>query len=459
MTPILSTDHGKVYKGDCRDVLKQFPNNYFTGVLTDPPYGLEFMGKKWDKLDTRQPGDPNYKTNDTPGGRSKVRFSSAASYGGSVGKLIEEWHYSWAKEAFRVCKPGGFMLAFGGSRTHHRLMSGIEDAGWEIRDTFQWWYATGFPKSLDIARAIDKVERGVPQGRPDPTSPNHGRYKPGSSGAGPGSYMAEKGENNDRELVEAAKKWTGYGTAVKPAYEPIVVAMKPVDGTFVNNALTHGLAGINIDASRIPTSEPGGRPKREVHEQREDVEYDGSSLEGRVDGSLQSSKAVGTTDNGRWPTNVILSHSPECDDRCVPGCPVRELNEQSGDTFSTRSDGNPNEPVYRKVPDQPMSWGGIRKTHDFRDTGGASRFFYIAKVSKSERDGSKHPTIKPIALMEYLAKMLAPPENAMFLDLFLGSGTTGIACEKLGYDWVGIDLDCSEAIPRLKKRTQQRGLW
>lgn len=188
----------RVIHGDCLDVLRSMPSDSVDSIVTDPPYGLSFMGKRWDY--------------DIPS--------------------VEVW-----VECLRVLKPGGHLLAFAGTRTQHRMACRIEDAGFEIRDMLAWVYGSGFPKSLDVSKAIDKAERGVPQGGADPTSPNHGKFKGGCSddnptgrgfGAGPGAFMVEAGERADRELVPQAQAWDGWGTALKPSHEPLTWATKPL---------------------------------------------------------------------------------------------------------------------------------------------------------------------------------------------------------------------------------------
>jgi site-specific DNA-methyltransferase (adenine-specific) len=259
--------------GDCVEVMRGFDENSFDAIITDPPYGLEFMGKDWDKLnfhnspdakggvklgmDIRQPGDSNYTMNDTPRGRSKVRYSSAPSYmvkkgkdgqtgridgkGGMdtwgdrpkyvAGEQMEEWHYQWAVEALRVVKPGGYLLAFGGTRTFHRLACAIEDAGFEFRDTIMWVYGSGFPKSLDVSKAIDKnkgIEReviGVAKGIG--SNSEEGRYGWNS----PNDRTDRRFYDETIPATPEAKEWEGWGTALKPAWEPILIFRKPVIGS------------------------------------------------------------------------------------------------------------------------------------------------------------------------------------------------------------------------------------
>lgn len=253
------------YNLDCRDVMDLYlEENSVDAIVTDPPYGLSFMGKAWD--------------HGVPG--------------------VEFWD-----RALRVLKPGGHLLAFSGSRTYHRMTSAIEDAGFEIRDQIMWVYGSGFPKSLDVSKAIDKAAGAEREKILVPTKPGNTRGERGISYAGESfSGFTDISE----PTTEAARQWQGWGTALKPAHEPIVLARKPLIGTVAANVLAHGTGGLNIDGCRVE-AEVGGRPLREVAALREDVLYSGNALAGRVDGSLASSRAVGTTDLGRWPANLILS--------------------------------------------------------------------------------------------------------------------------------------------------------
>jgi len=338
-----------IYRGDCLEVMRGFPDGFFTSVVTDPPYGLKFMGKAWD--------------HGVPG--------------------VPFW-----EQTLRVCKPGAMLLAFGGTRTHHRLMVAIEDAGWEIRDCVMWMYGSGFPKSLDISKAIDRaagVERevvGSKIGQPgyslkDNDTDTHDR----------GAYGKFKNAESECSITapatEAAKTWNGYGTALKPAWEPIIVAMKPCDGTFANNALTHGVAGLNIDGGRVGSET--------MHNAPAGNKAGGNSLNMSAVGMPQG--VDGTVAHGRWPANVILDEAAG-----------EMLDEQAGSAVS--------------------------------------RFFYCAKASKKDRgEGNKHPTVKPTELMKYLVGLVSPPEDGVVLDPFCGSGSTGKACKILGADFVGIELD------------------
>jgi site-specific DNA-methyltransferase (adenine-specific) len=375
--PYYEKDEITIYHGDLLDVLPQSPETSVECVVTDPPYGIGFMEKEWDH---GVPG-PAY----------------------------------WEAIA-RVCKPGASVLAFGGTRTHHRLTCAIEDAGLEIRDCLMWLYGQGFPKAPDVGKLIDKAARGVPQGGPDRTSPNHGKYKGGCSGdhpkgrgfgAGPGAFMKDRGQPSDRSLVKEAQPWQGWANALKPAWEPIVLAMKPVDGTIVHNAAMWGVAGLNIDAGRIGTDDQS---------------------------------------KGRWPANLLL------DERAA-----QQLDVQTGTLTSGKMKAGQHRKAskgkggyHNDMPDEATA------SDTYGDSGGASRFFYCSKASKSEKGPSNdHPTVKPLDLMKYLLTLVSTPTGGVILDPFAGSGTTALAAKQLGRRCICIELDkhnCDIAVARLEGR-------
>jgi site-specific DNA-methyltransferase (adenine-specific) len=363
-----------IYLGDCRDVLPTLEASSFDACLCDPPYGLTANKKG---------GSGVASLNErSPAGRSRI--GTGGGFMGNKWDAGVPGPETWAA-VYRVLKPGAFLLAFGGTRTHHRLMCAIEDAGFEIRDMLMWLYGSGFPKSLDISKAIDKkagAKREV---------------------TGPRVY----GDGTD-----AAKLWDGYGTALKPAYEPIIVAMKPCEGTFAENALRHGIAGINIEAGRIGTAESTARP----------------------------SGANGTYPAGRWPANVILNEES-----------ARLLDEQSG-----QSSEKPRLLHHRSAAGF-VDTGGAFETRTHGDSGGASRFFYCAKASKSERgDGNNHPTVKPLKLIEYLARLILPPQGGKLLVPFSGSGSEMLGARNAGWtDVTGIELSAKYADIAIERLRQE----
>jgi site-specific DNA-methyltransferase (adenine-specific) len=421
--------------GDCLDVMAEMPENSVDSVICDPPYGLSFMGKDWDDLGRKRalrgatsglPSGPG-----TGRGTNPVAGRPAYDLSPSAQMAMQEWHYRWACEALRVAKSGAMLMAFGGTRTFHRLACAIEDAGWILRDTLMWVYAQGFPKSHDISKAIDKAagaEREIVGEK------RAGIHRNGRTDAEGGIFIGGPPEDLKRVNITApatpaARAWNGWGTALKPAWEPIILAMKPLDGTFAQNAQKWGVAGLNIDGCRVPTD---GRPKREVHALRGDIEYHPSSLAGRVDGSLGSSKAVGTTTVGRWPANLVHDGSDEVvglfpDSACCQPHRLKSAPDAKYDGWGKS--------IHKR--DRMVGYSGI---------GSAARFFYCAKASRRERTCGgtvecNHPTIKPLALMEYLCKLTRTPTGGVVLDPFMGSGTTGLACINMGRDFVGIEID------------------
>ena len=371
-------------------------------VVCDPPYGLSFMGKGWD--------------HGVPG----VPFWEAA---------------------LRVAKPGAMLLAFGGTRTHHRLMCAIEDAGWEIRDCLMWLYGSGFPKSMDISKAIDKAAGADHFALgPDPNWRQSAHTDSVYSGG------MQRPTNITAPATDAAREWQGRGTALKPAWEPIIMAMKPLDGTFANNALVHGVAGINVDGCRIE-SEPIPT-------------FRSSNAHRWIGDDVKVERTGGTTQQGRWPANVLLDEEA-----------AQMLDEQSG----TLTSGNPNG-AKRNVSGPFLAHANGVDLSGYGDSGGASRFFYVAKASRRDRnegldgmpeqarngedyrrkintskranDGLRsdmpranhHPTVKPTQLMRYLCRMVGRP-NSVILDPFMGSGSTGKAAALEGFRFIGIERD------------------
>jgi len=404
----------KLINADCIEAMKAMPDNSVDAIVTDPPYELGFMGKSWDA--------------------SGIAFN------------IEVW-----QEALRVIKPGGHLIAFSGSRTYHRMAVAIEDAGFQIRDQIMWVYGSGFPKSHNIEKAINKID-GV-----------EFLEKPASgvgfmNAEGAGGYnttinqLEQVGDSSER-----AATWQGWGTALKPAHEPMVLARKPLEGTVANNVLTYGVGGLNIDGSRVGTE--GGTSGLNFVPNSTPI-Y-GKGFGGKVE--------VTQLDAGRFPANFIHDGSDE----------VVGLFPDTGSAKAARSGPRGGKVIHD---------GGWDKSNEGfwpADTGGsAARFFYCAKASKRDRneglDGfeekaigvkghglaricatcsatlltggcdcpdrtyinpsrqNHHPTVKPTTLMQYLVRLVTPP-NGTVLDPFMGSGSTGKACAYEGFDFIGID--------------------
>jgi site-specific DNA-methyltransferase (adenine-specific) len=367
--------------GDCLEVMRTLPDASVDAIVTDPPYGLSFMGKKWDY--------------DVP---------SVAI---------------WA-ECLRVLKPGGHLLAFAGTRTQHRMAIRIEDAGFEIRDMIAWVYGSGFPKSLDVSKAIDKAAGA--RGHDSVGFNVAGK----TSGLGVIQRPELRSDHPDyvkpQGITPEAQQWQGWGTALKPALEPITMARKPLTGTVAANVLEHGTGALNVDGCRVGTEDNlnGG-----AYAKNGSVRHDGDeNWRYKREGGAGNFRQP----QGRWPANLIHDGSDE-----VVGL-LPEAN-------SARV-GNPNNP-HRGINHTATSYGqgDGRETHDYRDTGSAARFFYTAKVSKSERGaGNTHPTVKPIALMRYLCRLVTPP-GGVVLDPFMGSGSTGKAAILEDFAFIGIELD------------------
>lgn len=411
------TEHGVLYCGDCLDIMKTLPDNSVDAVVTDPPYGLGFMGKHWDTFDKNQFGiGGNEGENDL---KVKKNFNILPRYNTDG---LYDFTREWASECLRVLKPGGYLLSFAGTRTQHRIACGIEDAGFEIRDMIAWIYGSGFPKSLDVGKAIDKMQGTYKQGATSPNSRHSGESPSGCYGVG----VQTKTMPNPQHPL--AKHWDGFGTALKPALEPITVARKPIEGTVAANVLKWGTGAINIDGCRVGTKDTLSFGSRQLGD------------------GVKYGKCTPTTEGiqnpqGRFPANLIHDGSDE----------VTEL------------------------------------------TGDAARFFYCAKASRAERNAgceglpersggsnakgytqdiangldrnrpttNHHPTVKPIALMRYLIKLVTPP-NGTVLDPFLGSGTTAIAAVLEGFDWIGIEREaeyCEIAARRIETKLDQTDIF
>jgi len=408
-----------IHCGDCLDWLPTLAAGAATGCVTDPPYGLRFMGREWDGA--------------VPG----------AAY--------------W-REVLRVVRPGGVLLAFGGTRTWHRLAVAIEDAGWVIRDTIMWVYGSGFPKSLDISKAIDRAagaEREV-------VSETRQAHYDGSIRTVPGAPMRNVYSSRmsasathtplTAPATDAAREWEGWGTALKPAWEPIIVAMRPVEGTFAGNALTHGVAGIHVDGGRVGitgTIDPARKGYNQAGCGLPDGVLNRSPIyEGGWGGEYYGAKKPHPDSprhdaRGRWPANVVHDGSGEVvglfPETGGGGKPQQNLRTASPVPYTGKS-----RPEYMPYGDT-LHGGGT-----------AARFFYCAKASRAERgEGNRHPTVKPLALMRWLVRLVTMPRGTVILDPFCGSGSTLIAARLEGAGFLGCDLDegaCEVARRRLEER-------
>lgn len=481
MTPYHQDDAVTLYHGDCLDVLRELPDASVDAVCTDPPYALEFMGSTWD--------------------------------GWSTPAAFQEWCTQWATECLRVLKPGGHMLAFGGSRTWHRLASAVEDAGFEIRDSIAWLYGSGFPKSLDVSKAIDKAapryemfgpfaahyaERRAASGLNHREVCEAGKFYL-THNKGGASVNWEKGYNVPTlaqwailaplldlspewqpliERVEAervvvgqrngttyefapgevskraatvinetapatadAERWQGWGTALKPAFEPIVVGRKPLAGTVAANVLAHGTGALNIDGCRVDVSD--GDPLRAATYVGSNPGTAGHTM---GDGWANQGESVPMWGGkGRWPANVLLDDSQ-----------AAELDRQSGESKSPPVGSVANTKGGNTIGTFAHE-GRAPSPNGHGDTGGASRFFptfrYEAKAPASERprvDGVAHPTVKPLTLMSWLVRLVTPPGGTV-LEPFAGSGTTAEACVLEGVHCIAIERE-ADYLPLITAR-------
>lgn len=422
--------------GDVLDVLPTLEADSFDAMLTDPPYGIGFMGKEWDSpgafVERRairgnkwdKVGGNHNPT--SPLDRSRTRLSENKKYQGFM--------TAWAAEALRVLKPGAFALVFGGTRTFHRLAVALEDAGFELRDTLMWVYSQGFPKSLDVSKAIDKMagaEREVVGQRI--YAGGHVQRSTESIG-----YQGSNPENDRRDITAPAtpeaERWQGYGTSLKPAYEPVLLVRKPTPLTFAQNALRHGTGALNIDGARVPFS--GEADEAESKNKNRHADFGSAPRENRVYGEDGRSRAEGGNYDppGRWPSNLIHDGSDE----------VLEMfpsTTSRGHTPARRGKGGIGTSGHR---------GQEGVTEAYFDTGSAARFFYTAKASTKERNAglaghNPHPTVKPLALTEHLARLLLPPERdtpRRILVPFAGSGSEIIGALRAGWDEaVGIERE------------------
>lgn len=412
----------EVIQGDCVEEMQNLPENSVDAVVTDPPYNFDkgFMGKDWDNI-----GSP---------------------------KQYQEWCMEWGQEALRVLKPGAYLVAFSGTKMYHRLVTGLEDAGFRIVDQISWMYGSGFPKSHDFTKDLSDEE---------------------------------------------ASEWQGCGTAIKPSHEPIVVAQKPREGTYADNVEKHGVGGFNIDGCRIglDRDEEISVGYKTLGDTHEGWKRDWMDDEERWE--EYKKEAVDKANNdGRWPANSVLTHSPACrrvgtakvegdsreggdgerpggfvdtgadkgdgepnsvlygdEDgteevekwRCVPSCPVRLLNMQSGDR---PAGGGIKDAASNKTDRTYGEFKERRNWESYGDSGGAARFFYSAKAHKSERNAGLEgegvendiATLKPINLLRWLVRLVTPPmDDVVVLDPFAGSGTTGCAAEIEDVDYILIE--------------------
>lgn len=375
-----------IYLGDCRDIIATLDDESIAAIVTDPPYELGFMGKGWDNT--------------------------------GIAYDVHLW-----TECLRVLKPGGHLLAFGGTRTYHRMASAIEDAGFEIRDSIHWLYGSGFPKSHDVSKGIDKAA-GAERIR----VPFSGGIAPGSHNYGGGGRGVPHGgtKQGDAPATDAARQWEGWGTALKPAHEPIVMARKPLIGTVAANVLQHGTGALNIDSARVGD---------------EVLQIKTYDKRGPFGESQVGNKYVSKSISGRWPANVITDGSIDTEwvryfycakassaerNAGLDALPTERRSTDYGamkkrecNVCGSRSNRN------GRWPDCPHDdWSWVEQ-HDIGHKGGNL--------------ANTHPTVKPLALMRYLVRLVTPPGGTV-LEPFAGSGTTMAAAILEGFNAIGCEL-------------------
>ena len=380
----------RLLKGDCLQKLKELEDNSVDSVVTDPPYEIGFMGKGWDDS--------------------------------GIANNPELW-----KEVLRVLKPGGHLLSFSHSRTYHRQAVAVEDAGFEIRDQIMWIYGSGFPKSHNIGKAVDKLqgnEREVVGKNVSIQIREKGLNVNKEYGQSDGMF-GKYGHNID--VTKGNSPYEGWGTALKPAHEPIVMARKPFKGSVAQNVLEWGTGGINVDGCRIDNSDMKV-PDNANEIQTDKPKHHSGAMTGTI-GKMQVHN-----DGGRFPANIIFDEEAG-----------KILDEQTGEVGNGwkknygKEDYNGKQ--YDSSTNQCKHGGGYTGKNTYVDSGGASRFFYCPKASKKDRnEGNIHPTVKPTDLMAYLVRLVTP-KGGTVLDPFMGSGSTGKASVREGMDFIGIERE------------------
>ena len=360
--------------------MKTLPAESVHAVICDPPYNIDFL-EDWDTI-------PNF----------------------------QQWTEAWSREALRILKPGGHLLAFGATRQYHRMACGIEDAGFEIRDCLMWVYAQGFPKNHDISKAIDKLH-GAERETKFYTSSGKEATAEDLAYRSNVQYGANGITTRSEPITDDAKAWEGWGTALKPAVEPIILARKPLTASTARNVIDHHTGGINIAISRIGDDE---------------MRTNGYGGDKEIFPELRTPDYIGETHIGRWPTNVLFGHTLECTERkCVEGCAVEALERQieGGERF-----------FYCAKPSQAEREAGLKGEKRIVGMLGGAGEGAADSVSQRFTKVARniHPTVKSIELMRYLVRLITPPKGIV-LDCFLGSGSTGIAAKLENRFFIGID--------------------
>ena len=381
-------DVNQIITGDSLDVLGEFEPESVHAVVSDPPYGLAFMGRSWDDFEPLE---------------------------------YQKWCHEWATECLRVLKPGGHLLAFSGNRTHHRLFTGIEDAGFEIRDTITWHYGNGFPKASDISKTIDKregAERSVIGKKRVKSLKDAGGITKEKYGIDKGASVSPGAESKNVDITVPstpdAKKWDGWKTGLKPATEFVVMARKPFDGATVDCLLEYGSGALNIGACRVGSESTT-------------VARDGKSAELGYMGGGSQPEHTGSSE-GRYPANVVFHYDE-----------AKQLDADVGELSGGAHPSQRNTTGYSGG----LAQGDTGHERKQLDSGGPSRYFYTSKATQAERTlngmiDNAHPTVKPLDLMEWLVRLVSA-RGQLILDPFAGTGTTCIAAKNLDREFIGIE--------------------
>lgn len=395
-----------LHQADCRDVLRGLPDNSIDSVVTDPPYALVSIQKRFGK-----PGSAPAKVREGASGayaRASSGFMGKSWDTGEVAFSEEFWAEVW-----RVLKPGGHVVAFSGTRTYHRMAVAIEDAGFEIRDQLGWVYGSGFPKSHDVQKAIQKTK-----GRPGEDAEGNPIWCESCGEA----HAAHNAQGHALLCSEcAAADWEGWGSALKPAWEPICLARKPLIGTIAENVLVHAVGGLNIQGCRVG----------------DEVLPEMKAGQAKL-GTFERHDMVTPERVGRWPANIIHDGS----DEVLAAFPDTKSGMMKAGTVRAAQDV-PGSVVYG------VYGGDAAKADTYGDSGSAARFFYCAKASRADRDAglsggegrkNTHPTVKPTSLCQWLCRLVTPP-GGKILDPFMGSGSTGKAAVLEGFQFIGCERE------------------
>jgi hypothetical protein len=400
-----------IKEGDCLEVLRTMEMNSVDALVTDPPAGIGFMGKGWDS---------------DKGGRDEW----------------VKWLASVMRECHRVMKPGAHGLVWALPRTSHWTAMALEDAGFEIRDRIQHIFGSGFPKSLDISKAIDKAAGAKREvvGLAINSYPDSGRKDMHRVGGG---KVFDQGDGLNQNIItapatDAAKEWSGWGTALKPASEDWWLIRKPLsEKNVAANVLKWGVGGLNIDGGRIGVSD------NDPNHRKPSTKFGTANNPATTNFGSGGRPTPNLSSQGRFPSNLVFSHTEHCtDDQCDIECAIAMLDEQSGPTGGAPGVRRNN----AKAKSVAKGAEQANETMGYSDSGGASRFFYCAKISPSERNAgleektNAHPTVKAQKLMRYLVKLITPP-GGLVLDPFAGSGSTGVAALTEGFRFIGIEME------------------